>query len=114
MSNPPATAALAQTVPLLLRTFPLVPGAANVTSLVPAPSSREFAVSVATPVPPCATLMFGVLPSCVELVATITSFVACDVTDIAPAYNAIGFATTSEFQIAAVMRFPVDRVEGAT
>jgi hypothetical protein len=51
----PAGAELAQVVPLLDKTLPLVPGATNCTALVPLPRITLLAVNVAAPVPPAAT-----------------------------------------------------------
>lgn len=47
-----AGAWLSQFVPLLVRTFPVVPGATNVTLEVPAPMMTLLAVRVVSPVPP--------------------------------------------------------------
>lgn len=52
---PPLAAALVQVVPLLVKTFPFVPGATNVTAEVPLPRMTLFAVRVEAPVPPLAT-----------------------------------------------------------
>ena len=52
MAPPDAGAVLAHVVPLLVSTFPELPGAINCTAEVPLPRRTELAVSVAKPVPP--------------------------------------------------------------
>jgi hypothetical protein len=53
ISAPPEeSAALIHVVPLLVKTFPFVPGATNCTALVPLPRMTLLAVSVVAPVPP--------------------------------------------------------------
>ena len=60
--TPAGAAALAQTVPLLVKTWPDAPGAAVVTAPVPAPSRTPLAVCVAAPLPPWATVNGVVSP----------------------------------------------------
>jgi hypothetical protein len=76
--NPPAAGAeLCQVVPLLVSTFPLVPGATTCTAEVPLPNKTLLAVSEDAPVPPLAT---GKVP--VTLLAKFTNVV--DVVPVPP------------------------------
>jgi hypothetical protein len=75
--KPPAGVLLCQVVPLLVSTFPAVPGATTCTAEVPLPNRTLLAVSEDAPVPPLAT---GKVP--VTLLAKLTNVV--DVVPVPP------------------------------
>jgi hypothetical protein len=98
-------AALAHTVPLLVRTLPDVDGATLVTALVPAPTRTLFAVCVAAPVPPDATanaLVSVTLPWSKFAVSTISSLSAL-LTSEGAMPSAIETECTSVFDAAVVL-----------